>query len=88
VTTSRQTRDARGGGESDGKGDGDGYGKCRTPPSWDLAATALVPATQAGASLTANDADGGNSGVAIVGRASLAAGGGQIINSVCLFLTL
>ena len=33
------------------------------------------------------DADGGNSGVTIVGRASLAAGGGLIINSIVNLLS-
>ena len=76
--TSRQTRDFCGGGESNGDGDGDGDGKCRAPLSRNLAATALVLAAEAAAALIADDADGGNSGVAIVGRASLAAGGGLI----------
>ena len=76
TTTSRQTRDYHGGGKNDG--DGNGNGECRTPPSWDLAATALVLAAEASAALIADDADGGNSGVAIVGSASLAAGGGLI----------
>jgi hypothetical protein len=44
----------------------------------DLAATALVLAAEASAALIADDADGCNSGVAIVGSASLAAGGGLI----------
>ncbi len=48
------------------------------PPSWDLAATALALAAEAAAVLIADDADGGNSGVAIIGSASLAAGGGVI----------
>ncbi len=39
----------------------------------------LVLAAQAATALIADDANGGNSGVAIVGRASLAAGGGLII---------
>jgi hypothetical protein len=43
-----------------------------------LAATALVLEASASAALIADDADGGNSGVAIDGSASLAAGGGQI----------
>jgi hypothetical protein len=68
MTTSRRTRDYRGGGKSDGDGNGDG--ECRTPPSWDLAATALVLAAEAAAALIADDTDGGNSGVAIVGSAS------------------
>ncbi len=50
----------------------------RAPPSRDLAATALALAAEAAAVLFADDADGGNSGVAIVGIASLAAGGGLI----------
>jgi hypothetical protein len=48
------------------------------PPSWDLAATALVLAAEAATALIADDADGGNSGVSIVDSASLAAGGGVI----------
>jgi hypothetical protein len=43
-----------------------------------MAATALVLAAEAADALIADDADGGNSGVAIVGRASLAAGCGLI----------
>jgi hypothetical protein len=43
-----------------------------------LAATALVLAAEASAALIADDTDGGNIGVAIVGSASLAAGGGVI----------
>jgi hypothetical protein len=50
----------------------------RTPPSWDLAATALVLAAEAAAALIADNADGSNSGVAIVSSASLVAGGGAI----------
>ncbi len=50
----------------------------RTPPSQDLAATALALAAEAAAALIVDDADGGNSGVAIVGSASLAAGDGVI----------
>ncbi len=50
----------------------------RAPPSRDLAATALALKAEAVAALIADDADGGNSGVAIVGRASLAAGSGVI----------
>jgi hypothetical protein len=50
----------------------------RAPPSWDLAATALALAAEIAAALIADEADGGNSGVAIVGSASLAAGGGVI----------
>jgi hypothetical protein len=57
----------------------------RTPPSRDLAATALALADEAAAVLFADDADGGNSGVVIVGRASLAAGGG-VINKFHLVL--
>ncbi len=37
-----------------------------------MAATALALAAEAAATLIADDADGGNSGVAIVGSASLA----------------
>jgi hypothetical protein len=43
-----------------------------------LVVTALALAAEAAAVLFADDADGGNSGVAIVGRASLLAGGGVI----------
>ncbi len=50
----------------------------RAPPPRDLAATALALAAEAVAALIADDPDGGNSGVAIVGSASLAAGGGVI----------
>jgi hypothetical protein len=78
TTTSRRTRDYRGGGKSNGDGDGNGNGECRTPPSWDLAATALVLAAEASAALIADDADVSSGGVAIVGSASLAAGGGLI----------
>ena len=67
ATTSRQTKDYRGGSKSDGDGNGDG--ECRTPPSRDFAATALI---------LADNANGGNSSVAIVGSASLIAGGGVI----------
>ena len=76
VTTSCRTRDYRGGGKSNGDGDGDR--ECRAPPSWDLVATALVLVAEAAAALIADDADGGNSGVAIIGSASLATGGGVI----------
>ena len=39
--------------------------------------------------IIADDADGSNSGVTIVGRASLTAGGGLIVNSIVyLLLTL
>jgi len=76
VTTSRRTRDYRGVGKSDGNGDGDR--ECCVPPSWDLAATALVLAAKAAAALIADNADGGNSSVVIVGSASLAVGGGVI----------
>ena len=48
------------------------------PPSRDLAATALVLTAEASAALIADNADGGNIGVAIFGSASLAAGGGVI----------
>jgi hypothetical protein len=43
-----------------------------------LAATTLALAAEASAVLFADDADGGNSCVAIVGIASLVAGGGVI----------
>jgi hypothetical protein len=75
ATTSRRTRDYRGG----SKGDGNGDRECHAPPSWDLAVTALVLAAEAVAVLIADDAIGGNSVVAIVGSASLAAGG-RVIN--------
>jgi len=74
ATTSHRTRDYRGG----SKGNGDGDRECRVPPSRDLAATALILAAEAAAALIADNAIGGNSGVAIVGSASLAAGGGVI----------
>jgi hypothetical protein len=77
ATTSRRTRDYRGGSKSNGDGDGDR--ECRAPPSRDLAATALVLAAEAAAALIADDAIGGNSGLAIFGSASLAAGG-RVIN--------
>ncbi len=51
----------------------------RAPPSWDLAATALALAAEAAAALIADDADGGNSCVAIVGSASFVVGG-RVIN--------
>jgi hypothetical protein len=43
-----------------------------------LAATALALAAEAVAALIADDANGSNSGVAIVGSVSLAVGGGVI----------
>jgi hypothetical protein len=58
ATTSRQTRDNHGGGESNGDGDGDR--KCHAPPSRDLAATVLVLAAEAAAALIADNANGGN----------------------------
>jgi hypothetical protein len=61
------------------KVDGNGNRECRTPPSRDLAATALVLTAEAAAALIADDAIGGNSGAAIIGSASLAAGG-RVIN--------
>ena len=60
TTTIRRTRDYRGGGKSDGDGNGDG--KCRTPPSWDLASTALVLAAEASATLILDDAGGAGDG--------------------------
>ena len=69
-------RDYRGGGKSDGDGNCDG--ECRTLPSRDLAVTALVLAAEAAAALIVDDANGGNSGVIIIGSASLAAGVGVI----------
>jgi len=53
-----------------------------------LAATALVLVAEAAAGLIVDDAIGGNSGVAIVGSASLAAGGRVIINSILYFLLI
>jgi hypothetical protein len=50
----------------------------RAPPSQDLAVTALALAAEVAAVLFADNAHGDNSGVAIIGRASLAAGGGVI----------
>ncbi len=41
-------------------------------------ATTLALAAEAAAALIADDADGGNGGVAIIGRVSLVAGGGVI----------
>ncbi len=75
ATTSHRTRDYRGG----SKGDGDGDRECLAPPSRDLAATALVLAAEAAAALIVYDSIGGNSGVAIIGSTSLAAGG-RVIN--------
>jgi hypothetical protein len=69
-------RDYCGGCKSDGNGNGDG--ECHAPPSRDLTATALVLAAEAAATLIADKADGGNSGVAIISSASLAAGGGIV----------
>jgi hypothetical protein len=81
TTTSRRRRDFCGGDESNsgGDGDGDGDGKCRPSLSRNLATTALVLTAEAAAALIADDADGGNSDVPIVGRASLTAGG-KLIN--------
>ncbi len=50
----------------------------RARPSRDLAATAPALAAEAAAALIADDANGGNSGAAIIGSASLAVGGGVI----------
>jgi len=75
TTTSRRTRDYRGG----SKGDGDGDRECRAPPLRDLAATALVLAAEAAAALIADDTIGGSSSVTIIGSASLAAWG-RVIN--------
>jgi hypothetical protein len=72
--TSGQMRDNRG--VSKSNGDGNGNKKCCAPPSRDLAVTALVLATEAAAPLIADDADSSNSGVAIIGSASLVVGGG------------
>ena len=73
ATTSHQMRDYRGSGKSNGDG---GDRECRAPPSEDLAATALVLGAKAAAALIVDDADGSNSGVAIIGSASLTAGVG------------
>jgi hypothetical protein len=55
------------------------------PPSLDLAATALILVAEAAATLIADDADGGNSGVAIIGSASLPEGGwGNKLNPSCI----
>ena len=78
ATTSRRTRDFCGCGKSNRDGDGDGGGKCRVPLSRNLTLTALVLTAATAAALIADDADGGNSGVTIVRRASLVAGGGLI----------
>ncbi len=51
----------------------------RAPPSRDLVATALALGAEAAAALIADDADGGNSGVAIIGSASLGVRG-EVIN--------
>jgi hypothetical protein len=70
------------GGEAPADKRGRGLNRSRlhcAPPSRDLAATALALAAEAAAVLFANDADGGNNGVAILGRASLV-GGGRVIN--------
>ncbi len=74
ATTSRRTRDYRGGGKSGGDGDGE----CCVPPSRDLVATALVLADEAAAVLITDDADGGNSCFPIIGSMSLVAGGGVV----------
>ncbi len=50
----------------------------RAPSSRDLVATALALAAKTAAALVADDADVSNSGVTIVGSASLAARGGVI----------
>ena len=68
-------RDDRGGSKCNGEGDGNGIPHAAIR---DLAATALVLAAEASAALIADDPDGGNIGVAIVGSASLIAGGGVI----------
>ena len=74
ATTSRRTRDNCVGIKCDGNGDGE----CRAPPSRDLAVTALVLRAEAAAALIVDDANGGNSGVAIIGSASLMVRGGVI----------
>ncbi len=73
ATTSRRTRDYRSGGKSNSGGDGDG--ECRAPPS---RANALVLMAEAVAKLIADNTDGGNSGVTIIGSVSLTAGGGVV----------
>ena len=75
ATTSRRTRDYRGG----SKGDGDGDRECHALPSRDLAATTLVIAAEAVAKDIADNADGDDSCVAIVSSTSLATGG-RVIN--------
>ena len=78
MTTSQQTRGNHGGGNSNGNG-GNSNGKFRAPPSRDLRTTALlVLAAEAVATLIADDANGGNGSIAIIGRASLVVGGGVI----------
>ena len=67
ATTSRRMRDYRSGSKSNGDGNGDR--ECCALPSRDLVATALVLAAEAAATLIADGAIGGNSGVAIVGSA-------------------
>jgi len=75
TTTSHRTRDYCGG----SKGNGNGDRECRAPPSRDLAETAMVLTAEAAATLIADDATGGNIGVAIVGSTSLVAGG-RVLN--------
>jgi len=89
VTTSLQTRDFCDGGKSngDGDGDGDGDGKCHTLPSRVFGGECTDHVAEAVAALIADDADGGNSGVAIVGRASLVARDRLIINSIVYLLS-
>jgi len=94
TTTSRQRRDNHGGGEGEGDGDGDrkccataitGLGE-RPPRSLRLKlwlrsaamAAALVLAAEAVTKLKADDANGGDNGITIVGCACLLAGGGLI----------
>ena len=76
ATTSHQTRDYHGSGKSNGNGDGDG--ECHAPLSRDFAAIARVLAAEAAAGLIVDNANGSNSGVAIIGSAALTAGGGVI----------
>ena len=64
ATTSRRTRDNRGGGKSNGNDNVDG--KCCVPPSRDLAMTALVLTAETMVPLIADNANGGNGNVAIV----------------------
>jgi hypothetical protein len=79
ATTSRQTRDDCDSGKSNDNVNGNG--KCRAPPSRDLATTTLVPAAEAAAALIAGNADGGTGGITIIGRESL--GNKSIQSFIC-----